>query len=74
VAEGGLSERARRRALEIADDADLRIRAPRTTFGQNVALDPKLSVRRKVAGTPDPRGFRSREPTWNASIRAAEWL
>jgi hypothetical protein len=28
-AEGGLSERARRRALEIADDADLRIRAPR---------------------------------------------
>lgn len=25
---GGLSERARRRALEIADDADLRIRAP----------------------------------------------
>ena len=28
-AEGGLSERARRRALEIADDADLRIRAPK---------------------------------------------
>jgi hypothetical protein len=26
---GGLSERARQRALEIADDADLRIRAPR---------------------------------------------
>jgi hypothetical protein len=29
LAEGGLSERARRRALEIANDADLRIRAPR---------------------------------------------
>lgn len=28
LAEGGLSERARRRALEIADDADLRIRMP----------------------------------------------
>jgi Protein of unknown function (DUF2924) len=28
-AEGGLSERARRRALEIANDADLRIRAPK---------------------------------------------
>jgi hypothetical protein len=28
-AEGGLSERARRRATEIADDRDLRIRAPR---------------------------------------------
>jgi hypothetical protein len=27
LAEGGLSERARRRALEIANDADLRIRA-----------------------------------------------
>ena len=26
---GGLSERARRRALEIANDADLRIRAPK---------------------------------------------
>ena len=27
--EGGLSERARRRAAELANDADLRIRAPR---------------------------------------------
>ena len=30
--EGDLSERARRRALEIADDADLRIRAPEGFF------------------------------------------
>jgi hypothetical protein len=30
-AEGGLSERARQRALEIANDADLRIRRPRTS-------------------------------------------
>ena len=30
-AEGDLSERARRRALEIAADADLRIRAPSTS-------------------------------------------
>lgn len=29
LAEGGLSERARRCALEIANDADLRIRAPK---------------------------------------------
>ena len=35
LAEGGLSERARRRALEIANDADLRIRAPKTMFGQD---------------------------------------
>jgi len=55
LAEGGLSERARRRALEIANDADLRIRAPKTRFGPDVTLDPKLSVSRKVAGTSDPR-------------------
>jgi len=54
LAEGGLSERARRRALEIANDADLRIRAPKTRFGKDVALDPKLSVSRKVAAV-DPR-------------------
>lgn len=54
LAEGGLSERARRRALEIANDADLRIRAPRTRFGPDYAMDPKLSVSRKVAGL-DPR-------------------
>ena len=53
LAEGGLSERARRRALEIANDADLRIRAPKTKFG-DVTLDPKLSVSRKVARL-DPR-------------------
>ena len=33
-AEGGLSERARRRALEIANDADVRIRAARTRYGR----------------------------------------
>ena len=35
LAEGGLSERARRRALEIANDADLRVRAPKTAFHQD---------------------------------------
>ena len=56
IAEGGLSERARRRALEIANDADLRIRAPKTTFGPDVTLDPKLSVSRKVnQAASDPR-------------------
>ena len=48
-AEGGLSERARRRALEIANDSDLRIRAPKNSFGPNVSLDPELIVSRKVA-------------------------
>ena len=54
-AEGGLSERARRRALEIANDADLRIRAPKTKFGPDSTLDPKLSVSRKVTSALDPR-------------------
>src|SRR5208337_1515478 len=55
LAEGGLSDRARRRALEIANDADLRIRAPRTMFGQDPTLNPKLSVTRKVASDLDSR-------------------
>jgi len=55
LAEGGLSERARRRALEIANDADLRIQAPKTQFGSDVTLDPKLSVSRKVPSALDPR-------------------
>jgi Protein of unknown function (DUF2924) len=66
VAEGGLSERARRRALEIANDADLRIRAPKTKFGTDVTQDspsacpnwhrPGLSEAR-VSESP-PRGAR----------------
>src|SRR6266481_2642720 len=39
---GGLSERARRRALEIANDADLRVRAPKNFLkGQ---LDPRRTA------------------------------
>lgn len=37
LAEGGLSERARRRALEIANDADLRLRPPRDAFAEGGA-------------------------------------
>jgi hypothetical protein len=53
-AEGGLSERARRRATEIANDADLRIRAPRSAF-RNGELAPELTVRRKVPTDMDAR-------------------
>ena len=52
-AEGGLSDRARRRAQEIADDADLRIRAPKNF------LKDTLDVRRAADALPvsfeDPR-------------------
>jgi len=51
-AEGDLSERARRRALEIANDADLRVRAPKSI------LDPEARERTTVttiSGARDPR-------------------
>ena len=51
LAEGGLSERARRRALEIANDADLRVRAPKTTFQQDFSLSSDSAVKGRVAAT-----------------------
>jgi hypothetical protein len=55
TAEGGLSERARRRALEIANDADLRVRAPKTTFLQDFRLSSGKAVKGRVAAEVDPR-------------------
>lgn len=52
-AEGDLSERARRRAMEIANDADLRIRAPKSAG--NVEHDPERTVVTTVQGQRDPR-------------------
>src|SRR5437868_3249803 len=49
-AEGDLGERTRRRALEIADDADLRIRAPEGFFVESGAGD--------MARPLDPAGGR----------------
>jgi hypothetical protein len=50
---GGLSERARRRALEIANDADLRIRAPRNFLTEE--LDPARTGETHAAPAEDPR-------------------
>lgn len=55
LAEGGLSERAHRRALEIANDADLRIRAPKTRFQQDFSLSSDSAVKRRVTAVADPR-------------------
>ena len=55
LAEGGLSERARRRALEIANDADLRVRAPKTTFQQDFRLSSDSAVKGRVTAVADPR-------------------
>jgi hypothetical protein len=51
-AEGGLSERARRRALEIANDADLRIRAPKHFGTCETARRTTVGI---VAGSRDSR-------------------
>src|ERR1700676_5534150 len=50
---GGLSERARRRALEIANDSDLRIRAPKDFL--KTELDYRRTTETSVAPTEDPR-------------------
>ena len=55
LADGGLSERARRRALEIANDADLRVRAPKTMFQQDFSLSSGNAVQGRVAVKADPR-------------------
>ena len=52
-AEGGLSERARRRALEIANDADLRIRAPKNFLRE--AVDDGRMAESRVSPILDPR-------------------
>jgi hypothetical protein len=51
-AEGDLSERARRRALEIANDADLRIRAPKSLL--NSAAHTRTTVT-AINGARDSR-------------------
>ncbi|MEP7367151.1 MAG: DUF2924 domain-containing protein, partial [Acidobacteriota bacterium] len=50
---GGLSERARQRALELADDAELRIRAPKNFLREEI--DEKRTVDARVDPTADPR-------------------
>jgi hypothetical protein len=54
-AEGGLSERARRRALEIANDADLRIRAPKDFGSASAAHRTAVTAISAVGGSRDGR-------------------
>src|SRR5437764_1253932 len=51
-AQGDLSERARKRAAELADDADLRLRAPRCFWRADgsVGREPRAARREAVAG------------------------
>ena len=52
-AEGGLSERDRRRASEIANDADLRIRPPKNFLKE--LLDQSRTSETRLSATADPR-------------------
>lgn len=52
LAEGDLSERARRRALEIAHDADLRVRAPKRMLSADAHKRTTVAA---INGTRDPR-------------------
>jgi hypothetical protein len=64
-AEGDLSERARRRALEIANDADLRVRAPKAGGGAPertavTAINGRRDSRLPKAGTLLTREFKGK--------------
>ena len=55
VAEGGLSERAQRRAMELANDADLRIRAPKNTLTEEPESPAIHTAVCSIDRTGDPR-------------------
>src|SRR5438105_8207949 len=51
LAEGGLSERAKKRAAELANDADLRLRPPKDHKMPEAVRGPKRDSRLPAAGT-----------------------
>jgi len=51
-AEGDLSERARRRALELANHADLRVRAPKSVLGTDAQRGTRVTA---IHGARDSR-------------------
>ena len=55
LAEGGLSERARRRAEELANDADLRMRAPRDPIRPGSAEVRARTAKSRIPPSRDPR-------------------
>ena len=78
-AEGGLSKRARQRALEIADDADLRFipprkvpcdaSAPRRTYPTDIKPDERLPM----PGTVITRSFKGRVHTVTVQMGGFEY-
>ena len=60
LAEGGLSERAKKRAVELANDADLRLRPPKGHKAPEPAA-PKRDPRLPAPGTELTREFGGKE-------------
>jgi hypothetical protein len=64
LAEGGLSERARRRADELARDADLRTTAPKMTAttcaAARAAVAPRITARLPIPGTVLTKQYKGR--------------
>jgi hypothetical protein len=55
AAEGGLSERAKRRAAELADDAEIRVMPPKEPLHAEEAEIPLEGRTGKTVTVPDPR-------------------
>ena len=55
LAEGGLSERAKRRAAELANDADLRIRTPRKPVEAGMIQEKARTTTSRISSGRDPR-------------------
>ena len=55
LAEGDLSERARRRAEELANDADLRVRTPRDPLGPYAQPEKARTTTSHISNARDPR-------------------
>ncbi len=55
IEEGDLSERARRRAEELASDADLRVRTPSSALAEPVALNAGITATYAFQVTTDQR-------------------
>lgn len=55
LAEGDLSERARRRAAELANDADLRIRTPRKPVETGMIQEKARTTISRISSGRDPR-------------------
>jgi hypothetical protein len=63
LAEGGLSERAKKRAEELARDADLRLRPPKGHVIPTAPAKPKRDPRLPAAGTELKREFKGKTYT-----------